>query len=393
MRTSSSDSLPDLADAEVSDDEEDTVARDAAATTSRSRIVRKKFSQWTGRSGYFSGKKKAPDALLGGMPPAADACGKCGERPGDLTCCACGASICAPCSTLTGDALVRAAQFGKKREHSRPKKDAKTLYICEGCGGGLSSTRCAECRLRAGNDPLETTVIVGRIKGAGHHYASLNCDLGPTFMQKCPPCSNGLECRNCFNKETGNRIADRGPLRDRVTAGAARDLKEVVFDEGEVFIEKGSGRRATVVEGNGFEATVIYQGSDQPQVVAPYLVFSHYVEDGTEIDFDWLDARCNLCRTNKGIAERDAQHRQRRDEMDVERAQGVQVRVQAQGEARRDWLAPDPNDPDGRSDQQQLADTYNDIEAASLPQEDDYLTGRQVSFGVRHTSRCPPVVW
>ena len=392
-RTSSSDSLPGLAEAEVSDDEEDTVARDAAATTSRSRIVRKQFSQWTGRSGYFSGKKKAPDALLGGMPPAADACVRCGERPGDLTCCACAASICARCSTLTGDALVRAAQFEKKKSHKIPKKDAKTLYICEQCGDGLSSTRCAACVLRAGNDPLEGTVVVGKLNGAGHHHASLNCELGPTFMQKCPPCSNGLECRNCFNKETGNRIADRGPLRDRVTAGAARDLKEVVFDEGEVFIEKGSGRRATVVEGNGFEATVIYQGSDQPQVVAPYRVFSHYVEEGEELEFDWLDARCNLCRTNKGVAERDARQREARALMDVERQQGVQVRVQAQGEARRDWLTPNPNDSQGRSDQQILADAYNDIEAASLPQEDDAVTGRQVCFRVRHTSRCPPVAW
>lgn len=113
------------------------------------------MSSLTGQTGFFSGKKKAPEPYLGGMPPAADVCGKCGERPGDLTCCACAASICARCSTLTGDALVRAAQFEKKSSSARPKKDAKTLYVCDGCGGGLSSTRCAECLLRAGNDPLE----------------------------------------------------------------------------------------------------------------------------------------------------------------------------------------------------------------------------------------------
>ena len=76
--------------------------------------------------------------------------------------------------------------------------------------------------------------------------------------------------------------------------------------------------------------------------------------------------------------------------MDVERAQEVQGTVYGE---RRDWLTPNSNDPQGRSDQQLLADTYNDIEAASLPQDDDDVTGRQVCFRVRHTSRCPPVAW
>ena len=159
--------------------------------------------------------------------------------------------------------------------------------------------------------------------------------------------------------------------------------------------EKGSGRRATVVEGNGFEATVIFTGSDQPKVVAPYQVFSHYVEDDVEIEFDWLDARGHLCRKKKGDDERLARERQARDAMDVERAQGVQVRrdIRTEGGQRRDWRAPDPNDPRGRCDFDKVADAYADRVAASEPQEDDYLTGRQVCFRVRHTSRCPPVAW
>ena len=393
MRTSSSASLPGLAEAEVSDDEEDTVARDAAATTSRSRIVRKQFSQWTGRSGYFSGKKKAPDALLGGMPPAADACGKCGERPGDLTCCACGASICASCSTLTGDALVRAAQFEKKKGRGLRKKDALTLYVCDGCGGGLSSTRCAECPLRAGNEPL-ADVVVRKLHGAGHHHASLNCENGPIFQSKSPPCTKGTECINCFDKETGNRIADGRPLGDATTAKAARKLKEdFPLAQGLVLVEKDSDRRATVVEGNGLEATVIYQGSDQPQVVAPYQVFSTYVDGTEEEDCGWPDSRCRLCRSDVGNRARDAQFRTARALMDVERAQtGVQGIVRDPSTF-RDWLAANPNDPQGRSDQKILADAYANIEAASLPQEDDAVTGRQVCFRVRHTSRCPPVAW
>lgn len=346
----------------------------------------------TGQTGFFSGKR-APEALLGGMPPAADVCPRCNERPAELTCCACAASICARCSTLTGAALARARELDNRKEPTK----RLSLYVCKRCGGGLSSTRCAGCSLRARNDPLEDTVI-SKVNGTTHHRASLNCDLGLVFTSKCPPCSNGLECRNCFNTETGNRIADRGPLQDRVTGGAARDLKnEFGFNEGEVLIEKGSGRRATVVEdgGTGLEVKVVFQGSDVPEVVVTHLVFSHYVEDGVELELEWPDRRCRLCRLKKAMAESSAQLRLNRNAMDIERERdGVRGHVRVrEGEARRDWLAPNPNDPQGRSDQQLLADTYNDIEAASLPQEDDALTGREVCFGVRHTSRCPPVVW
>ena len=394
MRTSSSASLPGLAEAEVSDDEADTVARGAAASTSRSRIVRKQFSQWTGRSGFFSGKK-APEPLLGGMPPAADVCPRCNERPAELRCCACAVSICASCSTLTGDALVRAAQFEKKKGRGLGKKDAKTLYVCDGCGGGLSSTRCPACPLRLGNDPTEEERVIGQLKGAEHHLASLNCIDGPTLMRKCPPCTNGLECRNCFD-EDGDRIADGQPRGDATTAAAARDLKKrFPLAQGLVLVEKDSDRRATVVEGNGFEATVIYQGSDQPQVVAPYQVFGTYVDGTEEEDCGWPDARCRLCRVDVGNRARDARFRTARAAMDAERERdGVRGHVRVrEGEERRDWLAPNPNDAQGRSDQKMLADAYNDIEAASLPQEDDAVTGRQVCFRVRHTSRCPPVAW
>ena len=380
MRTPSDASLPDLLDREVSDDEEDTVARGAAASTSRVRTFRKRVSSLTGQTGFFSGKKKEPGALLGGMPLAPDVCAGCGA-PSDLSCSGCGSNYCAPCSTLTGDALARAAQREKKSSSSRPKKDAPTLYICDGCGGGLSSTRCPACLLRAGNDPLEATVVVRKLKGAGHHHASLNCEEGPTFQSKCPPCTNGRECVNCFD-EDGDRIDDGRPRGDATTAGAARELKyKFGFNEGEVCIEKGSGRRATVIEdgGTGLEAKVVFQGSDVPEVVAPYLVFSHYVEDGVELELEWPDRRCRLCRLKKGVAERDAQHRQRRDAMDAERAAtGVQGRVGVRLEDRRDWLTPNPSDPDRRCDRQKVEDAYADIEAASLPQDDDAVTGRQV---------------
>ena len=66
--------------------------------------------------------------------------------------------------------------------------------------------------------------------------------------------------------------------------------------------------------------------------------------------------------------------------MNVERARtGVQGVVYGE---RRDWLTPDPSDPEGRSDQKKVADAYVKIEAASLPQDDDDLTGRQVCFRV-----------
>jgi hypothetical protein len=383
MRTSSSASLPDLLDREVSDDEEDTVARGAAASASRVRTFRKAASKATGMRCFFSGKKKAPEPLLGGMPLAADVCGKCCERPGDLTCCACAASICAPCSTLTGAALARAREFDTKR---------RSLYVCKRCGGGLSSTRCAGCSLRVRNDPLEDTVI-SKVNGTGHHHASLNCDQGPTCMRKCPQCIKGNDCVNCFDDD-GDRIADGRPRGDATTAKMARELMEdFPLERGTVLVEKDSGRRATVVEGNGFEATVIYQGSDQPEVVAPYLVFSHYVGDDEEFDCDWVDARCNLCRSDVGNRDRGARQREARALMDVDRATGVQVIVRPKGEAMHHWQTPNPNDAQGRSDRQRLADTYNDLLDASRPQEDDALTGREVCFRVRHTSRCPPVAW
>ena len=386
-RTSSSDSLPDLADAEVSDNEAEPVARDAAASTSHVRALRKAASKATGMRGVFSGKR-TPEPLLGGMPLAADVCGKCGERPGDLTCCACAASICARCSTLTGDALARAREFDNRKEPTK----RLSLYVCKRCGGGLSSTRCAGCSLRVRNDPLEDTVI-SKVNGTTHHRASLNCDYGSTFTSKCPPCSRGMECRNCFDPKNGNRIDDRGPFRDRVTAGAARELKnEFGFNEGEVLIEKGSGRRATVVEdgGTGLEVKVVFQGSDVPEVVVPHLVFSHYVEDDAEIELEWPDRRCRLCRLKKANEEQSARLFTARAAMDAERAQEVQGVVYGE---RRYWLIPNPSDPQGRSDQQTLADAYANIEAASLPQDDDDVTGRRVCFRVRHTSRCPPVAW
>ena len=341
--------------------------------------------------GFFSGKR-TPEPFLGGMPSAADVCAGCGA-PSDLSCCGCGSNYCAHCSTLAGAELERAKQRQVNKGAAFAKKDAPTLYICKKCGGGESGSRCTQCPLRLGNEPTEDARVVKALRGTDHYHAAVNCDLGPIFEGKCPPCSNGMECVNCFNTKTGNRIDDRGPGQDRATAKAARELKyEFGFNTGEVCIEKDSGRRATVVEdgGTGFEAKVVFQGSDVPEVVVPHLVFSHYIEDGVEIELEWPDRRCRLCRLKKGVAESLAQHREARALIDVERQVGVQVRVQAQGEARRDWLSPNPNDSQGRSDQKILADAYNDIEAASLPQEDDAVTGRQVSFGVRHTQRCLP---
>ena len=396
MRTSSSASLPGLAEAEVSDDEEDTVARGAATSTSRVRTFRKRVSNLTGQTGFFSGKR-APEALLGGMPPAADVCPRCNERPGDLTCCACAASICARCSTLTGDALARAAQLGKKSSNSRPKKDAKTLYVCDGCGGGLSSTRCAECPLRAGNDPLDATVVVGKLKGAGHHHASLNCEEGPTFQSKSPPCTNGSECVNCFDKETGNRIDDGRPRGDATTAKDTRELLEFSVPEGFVLLERGTGRRATVMaDGTGLKATVQFEDSAQPVAVTTALTFDRYLDGDDEVeieDFRLPLLTCRLCRSDAGTRARDARHREARALMNAERADdGVRGPVRDRS-TYHSWRTPNPNNLQRRCDFDRVADAYNDIVAASLPQEDDAVTGRQVCFGVQHTSRCPPVAW
>ena len=172
-------------------------------------------------------------------------------------------------------------------------------------------------------------------------------------------------------------------------------MKDFPLERGLVLVEKESGRRATVVEdgGTGFEAKVVFQGSDVPEVVVPHLVFSHYVEDGVEIELEWPDTRCRLCRKKKGQAEASAQLRLHRATMDAERARTGVKGIVRDRSTDHDWLSPDPNDPDGRSDQRKVADTYNDIKAASLPQDDDDVTGRQVCFRVRHTSRCPPVAW
>ena len=202
---------------------------------SRGRAFRKRVSSLTGQTGFFSGKR-APEALLGGMPLAADVCGKCGERPGDLTCCACAASICARCSTLTGDALARAQR--------RPQP--KTKKRCRSSSAGVrrwrARSRCGVPATRR-KRPLKSTVV-----GAGlnsqreeHHFAAVNCDLGPTIRNLSRPAA--MVWVAIVSTRRPGRIDDQGPGRDSTTAGAAKISRRSFERRGEVLIEKGSGRR------------------------------------------------------------------------------------------------------------------------------------------------------
>jgi len=358
------DDLPKLVDGYTSsDDKEPTTDKcDAKASPitsshpSRWRLWRRspstKVSRKTSCSCWpFCGSQKS-DVLLGGMPKAADACVNCG-KPGELSCCACGTTLCGDCSGLDSKLIPGAKKKDKK---------IRTLFICgrDGCSGGTKpGKRCPQCRLYMGNDPSNTEVVIGG-NGGNHDKSALNCAQGPDYRKLLPPCSNPT--------------CPYSGLGDATTLNEKKELQGMTFGIGEVLVEVDTDLEACVVKaGNGLEVEVLFDGSETPETCAPHLHFDRKKVGDVLVDLDLPNLRCVKCKAKAGNEERDARLLVERTAMDELRSnEGVQGNQQFQRDRSidHDWHKIDKNDPEQRTDFKKIADLYTKFVAAAKPLEE-----------------------
>ena len=361
------DDLPKLLDGYTSsDDEEPTTDKcDAKASSitssrpSRWRSLRKASSSAVSRalgscrSMCCLGK---PDVVAFGMPKAPDACVNCG-KPGELSCCACGTTLCDDCSGLDQELIPDCKKKDKKRKN--------TMFICGrlGCpAGDEAGLRCARCSIHRNNDPSNDEAVVkplARSTGVkcDETGRALNCVDSLDYRKLLPPCSN----EGC----------PYGGLGDATTLKEKKELRKKRFEIDDVLVEVDTDLEARVVKaGNGLEVEVLFDGSETPETCAPYLCFDRKKVGGVLVDLDLPNLRCVKCKRKVGNEERDARIRVERTAMDkVRKNDGVQG-PQRDRSTYHDWLTPDETDPERRNDDQKVADLYAKCVAAAKPLEE-----------------------
>ena len=364
---SDDDDLPALLEIdELSDDEEPTTHKcDAKASPIKSRLPSSwqfwrrspstKVSRKTSGSCWpFCGSKKSDVVVLGGMPKVPDACANC-SKPGVLSCCACGTTLCIECSGLDSKLIPGAKKKDKKK---RP------AFVCgrDRCpGGNKPGLRCFRCSLREGNDPSSDEVVVGRTNGVGCDKTALNCEGAVDYRKLLPPCSN----EDC----------PYGGLGDAKTLNNNKELRKETFEPGDVLVEVDTNREARVVKaGDGLEVDVRFDDSEMTETCATYLRFDHKKVGDTLEPLDLPNLRCNRCGTRKGVAERHARFLVERTAMDeLRRNEGVRgtQHFQRDRSTDHDWKKVDETDPERRNDFQKTADLYAKMVAAAEPLGED----------------------
>jgi len=360
------DDLPKLLDGYTSsDDEEPTTHKcDARASPIKSRRPSCSFrkasssavSRALGSCWPFCGSKKS-DVLLGGMPKAPDACANC-SKPGELSCCACGTTLCGDCSGLDQELIPAAKKKDKKRKN--------TMFICgrPGCpAGDEAGLRCARCSAYRDNDPSNNEVVVKPLaKSTGvkcdETGRALNCVDSPDYRKLLPPCSNPA--------------CPYGGLGDATTLKETKGLRKKRFEIDEILIEVDTNREARVVEpGDGLEVVVIFDGTETRETCATYRRFDRKKVGDVPVDLDLPNLRCRLCKGKVGCEERAARDHENAAAMDELRRQegGVQG-IQRDRSTDHNWQKVDEDDPERRTDFKKVADLYAKVVAAAKPLEE-----------------------